>query len=83
MLRRPLWILALGAALGCAVPACVGGTEDTNLNPQPLPPEEPGEKSDDSYEPGSDRGAGGSSSSSGGSSGGTTSAARPQRHRSP
>lgn len=70
MLRRPLWMLALGVALGCAVPACVGGPDETNLNPQPLPPglpEETGEGDEEAA--GSDRGVGGSSGSS---SGGTS-----------
>jgi hypothetical protein len=71
MLRKPLWLLVLGAALGCAAPACVGGPDETNLNPQPLPPRE-NEKTGDGDEnaPGTDRGTGDSSgtSSSGGMS---------------
>jgi hypothetical protein len=31
-------MLATGLVLLHAVPACVGGPDETNLNPQPLPP---------------------------------------------
>lgn len=68
MFRRPLRILVVGAVLAHAAPACVGGPDDADLNPQPLPPNGGDEKdrpTGTSGEPGS------SSSGSSGSSGST------------
>lgn len=71
MLCKPLWMLALAAALGCAVAvtACVGGPEGVeSLNPQPLPP---GQDSESGEEPGSgETGRDPSGSSGSGGSGG-------------
>jgi hypothetical protein len=39
MASRSLALFAVGAALVCAVAACVGGGGDDGLHPQPLPPD--------------------------------------------
>ena len=64
MVRRWLPILAVGVVLAHAVSACTGGGDETDLNPQPLPPSTPPEE-DDGRESES---GGGVSSSSGGMS---------------
>jgi hypothetical protein len=68
MLRPTLRTLALGALLLHVASACVGGSDETNLNPQPLPPGNPPE--DDKRGSESDQSPTGSSASSGSSGGG-------------
>lgn len=71
-LRRVLWVVAAFAVVH-GVQACSAEEPGAELNPQPLPPQDPGE----SKTPGDDgraTGAGGSSSS-GGSSGAPNSGA--------
>lgn len=65
MQRRPLFLLAIGAVLVHAAVGCVGGTDESPLNPQPLPP---GEPPTESNEPAGDRGEDSVGSSSGGGS---------------
>lgn len=77
MARRLIFILGVGFALLQVASACVGGSDDTPLNPQPLPPVDPPGRTGDSDETqnpgtgdptGSSTSSGGSTSSSAGGS---------------
>lgn len=52
MVRRAFCLITVGGVLLHAMPGCaIGGPDDTQLNPQPLPPGDPPEKSTGSDDP--------------------------------
>lgn len=60
MFRRSIRVLVMGALLAHVAPACVGGSDEGDLNPQPLPPKEPSDqRGGEPKSPGSESTAGG------------------------